>query len=180
MGRPQCVLLDAGPVIFLHASGAWLRFCEAYEVVIPEIVAENEAVFHSRDELTGGTSAIRIRDEEKAGRVTVVSATSAEIADAFGMYSDDFAAGLHEGEIEAIALLTQHDDLAAHVFCSGDGAAIQAAVMAGLGERCLPLEGLLDSAGLHKDVPRSLSMQFFETHRRAGPDNRLSGLGMGR
>ena len=35
MPRPRCVLLDAGPVIFLHARGVWAQFCETYEVGYP-------------------------------------------------------------------------------------------------------------------------------------------------
>lgn len=97
-----------------------------------------------------------------------------------GRFADDFATALHVGEVEGIALLTQRDDLDEHVFCTGDGGAIQAAVMAGLGERCLPLEELLESAGLRQDVPRILSREFFETHRRAGAANRLSGFGFSR
>lgn len=180
MARPRCVLLDAGPVIFLHARGVWEQFCRVFDVVIPEIVADNEAIFHSRDELTGGSEPILIREEERAGRVSVVAATSAELATTIGLYSDDFAEALHEGEIEGIALMTQRDQLDECVFCTGDGAAIQAAVMVGLNERCLSLEALLESSGLRQDMPKALSRTFFDFNHQEGAKNRVSGFGLRR
>jgi hypothetical protein len=180
MDRPRCVLLDAGPVIFLHAAGVWVRFCEAFDVVIPETVAEDEALFHSRDSVTGASDPISVRAEEKAGRVTVVSATSTEVADVAGLFSDDFIMGLHDGELEGLGLLARRDGLEGHAFCTGDGAAIQAAMMIGLEERCMPLESLLDSVGLRQPVPKQLSRAFFETHRRHGLGNRVTGSGLHR
>jgi hypothetical protein len=51
--RPKYVLLDAGPIIGLHAVGAWEEFLSRYDVVVPETVKQDEALFHSEDPLTG-------------------------------------------------------------------------------------------------------------------------------
>ena len=51
--KPKYVLLDAGPIIGLHAAGVWREFLYKYEVVVPETVKQNEALFHSEDPLTG-------------------------------------------------------------------------------------------------------------------------------
>ena len=132
MVRPQCILLDAGPVIFLHERGVWLRFCEVFDVVIPEIVADDEALFHSRDELTGAARAINVRAEEAAGRVTAVAATASEFGALLSGFSDDFAMGLHEGELEGLAPLTAPGSLHHCALGTGEGAGVRAGRWRGL------------------------------------------------
>lgn len=60
---------------------------------------------------------------------------------------------------------------------TGDGTAIQAAIMSGLSERCEPMEGLLESSELVQPVPHQLSRDFFEKHKRLGQENRITSFG---
>ncbi|MGV8083955.1 MAG: hypothetical protein AB2L09_10040 [Coriobacteriia bacterium] len=180
MAKPKCVLLDAGPVIALHSLGVWREFCQKYDVIVSETVADNEALWHSRDEVTGAHSTIRLRDSEKAGLLTIEAASTNELLALAERFDDSFIGGLHEGEIEALALLAERDAFSETVFCAGDGAAIQAAVMIGLDERSISLERLLESVGLSKTLEWQFTDRFYERHRRQGLDNRISGLGLRR
>lgn len=180
MAKPKCVLLDAGPVIALHEAGVWTQFCERYGVLVPESVVEDEALWHSEDAVTGFRETIDVRQDEKAGRVGVVSAGFHELTRVAEKFSAGFMDALHEGELEALAILAHRDELNECVFCSGDGAAIQAAVMAGLGERCLALETLLDRAGLRKPLKWAFTDDFFYHHRQRGQENLITGFGIRR
>ena len=180
MAKPKCVLLDAGPIIALHATGVWSKFCERFDVVVPETVADDEALWHSKDEVTGARAAIDLRADEGSGRIRIEGASSSELLGLVGRFDDAFAAGLHEGELEGLALLTGRDTLEDAFFCAGDGAAIQAAVMVGLDERSDSLEALLDSVGLAKTLDWPYTRAFHDRHRRQGLDNKLSGMGLHR
>lgn len=180
MSRPQCILLDAGPVIALHAVGAWNLFCNKFDVVVPETVADDEALWHSPDEVTGSRLNINLRADERAGKVRIDSATSSEMLRLVDRFDDSFSQRLHAGELEGLALLAERESYVTTAFCAGDAAAIQAAVMAGLDERTYSLERLLDSVGLTKRLEWQYSQEFFENHRRIGLDNRMSGLGFSR
>lgn len=180
MAKPKCVLLDAGPVIALHQAGVWEQFCDRYDVVVSEIVADDEALWHSRDDVTGARATICLRDAEATGLITIEAATTGELLSLTTRFDDVFAGGLHDGELEALALLVERQDFEDTIFCAGDGAAIQAAVMVGMDERCDSLEALLDSVGLSKKLGWPFTKEFHDQHRREGLDNRLSGLGLRR
>ena len=180
MPKPKCVLLDAGPVIALHAAEVWTQFCERFDVVVPETVADDEALWHSKDDVTGSRTTIDLRSDEKCGRIRIEGATSSELLGLIARFDDSFAAGLHDGELEGLALLTERESFEETSFCAGDGAAIQAAVMVGLDERSASLEELLDSVGLTKPLERPFTRGFYDRHRQEGLDNRISGLGLHR
>jgi len=178
MAKPKCVILDAGPVIALHSAGVWDQFCDRYDVVISEIVADDEALWHSRDEVTGARITINLREDEAKGLVAIEAATTGELLSLTSRFDDVFVGGLHDGELEALALLVERQDFEETIFCAGDGAAIQAAVMVGMDERCDSLESMLDSIGLSKTLDWPFTKEFHDRHRREGLDNRLSGLGL--
>ncbi len=109
-------------------------------------------------------------------QVIVGSANSSEL----GAVSSLFTAAieLHAGELEALALLTRHGEFADHVFCSADGAAIQAACMIGLSERCESLEVLLAAVGLGRPVQWRFRKSFMERHKRQGGARAVTGYGL--
>jgi hypothetical protein len=73
--RPLCLILDAGPIIGLHELGAWKTFVERYEVVVPQLVLDDEALFHSKDAATGHSEPILLAADVGAGRVLVAAAS---------------------------------------------------------------------------------------------------------
>ena len=85
---------------------------------------------------------------------------------------------LHAGELEALALLTLDERYVEHVFCSADGAAIEAACMVGLSDRCGSLEELLAMAGLGRAVPWRFSKGFMDEHKREGSTRAITGFGL--
>jgi len=172
-GRLRCLILDAGPIIGLHELGIWDVFCERYDVVVPRIVLEDEALFHSRDEVTGFSSAISLTTDVTEGHVVVGSASLMEVA-AIATRLES-ALELHEGELEALALLTSHEEFDEHVFCTADGAAIQGACLLGIGERCESLEELLDVAGLRKRLSWRFTREFMTRNKREGSERRIIG-----
>lgn len=170
------MILDAGPVIGLHELGVWDAFVARYEVVLPQSVIDDEALFHSADVDSGLSQLIDLKAYVKDGQVIVGSANSSEL----GAVSSLFTAAieLHAGELEALALLTRHAEFADHAFCSADGAAIQAACMIGLSERCESLEALLATVGLGRPVQWRFSEGFMERHKREGGARAVTGYGL--
>jgi len=169
-------MLDAGPIIGLHELGIWSQFTQRYEVVVPQVVCEDEALFHSRDDATGDRVVIDLRADIGAGRVELAAADMEVVARISKRFSA--AIELHPGELEALALLSGVPGYEEHVFCTGDGAAIQAACLLGLSERCESVEVLLRLAGLGRQVPWSLTERFMGRHKHEGGRRRVTGFGL--
>lgn len=146
--------------------------------MVSEIVADDEALWHSRDEVTGARTTISLRDAEAQGLISIEAASTGELLSLTSRFDDVFARGLHDGELEALALLAERQDFGETIFCAGDGAAIQAAAMLGMDERSDSLEALLEVVGLSKKLDWPLTKAFHHKHRRDGLENRLSGLGL--
>jgi hypothetical protein len=174
--KPRCLILDAGPVIGLHELGLWDTFVGRYDVVLPQLVVDNEALFHSRDTDSGFSQPIDLAADVMAGRVAVASASLSSLSRVASRFTD--AIELHDGELEALALLTLDDGYADHVFCSADGAAIEGACMLGLTDRCESLETLLAAAGLSRSVEWRFGRGFMEQHKREGGTRAITGFGL--
>lgn len=174
--RPRCLILDAGPIIALHEHGVWFDFCERFEVVVPRIVFESEVLFHSRDEATGFSATITLTTDVAEGRIVVGSASLVQLAAVADVFSE--ALELHDGELEALALLTLDEAFEEHVFCTADGAAIQGACLLGIGERCESLEGLLEAVGLRKSLSWRFTREFMAKNKREGGERRIVGHGL--
>jgi hypothetical protein len=170
------LILDAGPVIGLHELGVWNEFLARYQVVLPQSVLDDEALFHSADAASGMRQPIDLVGHVASGDLTVASADSGDLLAVASRFSA--AIELHAGELEALALLTLHGEFADHVFCSADGAAIEAACMVGLSDRCDSLEELLALAGLGRPVKWRFSKDFVERHKREGGSRAVTGYGL--
>jgi hypothetical protein len=148
---------------------------ERYEVVVPQLVLDDEALFHSKDDTTGLSQPIDLAGDVGAGRVLVAAASLTTISRVAFRFTD--AIELHDGELEALALLTQEESYVGHVFCSADGAAIEGACMLGLTDRCMSLEELLGMAGLGRQVPWRFTKGFAERHKSEGGERAITGFG---
>jgi hypothetical protein len=174
--KPRCVLLDATPIIALHATDAWGPFIAAYDVVVPEIVATNEALFHSRDGLTGFSHPIDLAADIENGRIITASATTEDLLRLNELLDGTF--DIHDGEREALALMLCREEYEEIVFCCGDRAAVYVACIIGCGERCLSLEELLQLAGQSRTLNHPMTKAFMDTHTRQGSEYRITGVGL--
>ena len=82
------MILDAGPIIGLHELGAWKTFVERYEVVVPQLVLDDEALFHSKDAATGHSEPIDLAADAGAGRVLAAAASLTAILHVASRFSD--------------------------------------------------------------------------------------------
>jgi hypothetical protein len=65
-------LLDAGPIIGLHELALWQQFTQLYDVAVSETVLSQEALFHSRDELSGFHERIDLERDSQNRMITTV------------------------------------------------------------------------------------------------------------
>lgn len=173
--RTRCVLLDANVVIAVHELGVWDQLIARCEVFAPETVVE-ESRFHSRD-LVGFSEPIDLRGAAAAGRISILSASAADVVSLQRRFAPWFLELVHPGELEAIALLLA-GNCAEMCFCTGDGGAIRAATLLGLAERCVALDRLLESTGLSKKVRREFTSAFLEHMREEAREDRITGRGL--
>jgi hypothetical protein len=155
---PPCpLLLDACTVFELSRRGAWDLLIRARRIVVPSIVARDEAFWTERD------SKILIIDLPAliaAGAIDEVDVDLSGMQKVVGQFDAVFREGLHDGEIEALAYLSAVTTPVE--YCTADAAAIHAAVMLGLGEHLVSLESVLRTVGLQ----RSLGVEFRDEHLR--------------
>ncbi len=90
--------------------------------------------------------------------MTKLSATAQQMAACRSKLDRMLNADLHEGEVECLALLCS-DQHASCFLCSSDRAALLAACLLGLRDRCISLEALLTRVGLQKTLPAQYSDQ---------------------
>ena len=100
--RPQCLMLDADIIIFLHAAGLWDALITSYQVVVPSIVAR-EACYY-RDQ-RHERQPIDLLAQIAAGQVCALTASSDELTALLRRFNADPLEGLHPGEQEALALI---------------------------------------------------------------------------
>lgn len=170
------VLVDAMIIIDLHALGLWPRFVKSRgRVVVPSIVADEARYYR---EIPGGPKKeIRVHDDASKNLVEILEADLESIIAVSARFANWFMDNLHPGEIEILALLAAApaDELS---FCSSDGAAISAAAMLGLSERCICLEVLLKRKGLGRQFEAKHTASFMEYHLHQGQERRITGHGL--
>lgn len=159
----------------MHADGIWQRLTSACEIAVPETVVR-ESRFHSKD-LAGFSEPIDLWAQERAGTIAVLSGTAEDVLRVHGRFAGWFLELIQEGEIEALALLLFRDDLRADL-CTGDGAAIQAAAMLGLGDKVVALEEVLRELGLSRALDHQFTREFAKKALREGASNLVRGFGI--
>jgi hypothetical protein len=163
-------------VIAAHEHGVWEQLTEQCEIAVSAIVAYDEALFHSRDDF-GFTKKIDLPADIEGKLITELSATVAEMADCRARFDSVLASGLHDGEVECLAvLLNRTNDR--YSFCTSDKAALLAMALLGLDERCISLEALLKSIGLQKSLAPQYSDEWLRNNLEKGAESRLYRRGL--
>lgn len=175
---PRCVLLDANVIIEAYKLEAWQLLIERAGVIVPSIVAFDETLFFSK-RIGGVPEAILLSKLIDLGKIKLVSATVPQMHSLRMIFDRVFVEGLHDGEVEALALLLSNSVDNAF-FCTGDALAIQALAMIGHSESGISMELLLKSNGLKKPLPVQFTEQFLKTNLGIGRQNFITGTGLRR
>ncbi len=173
---PKCVLPDANVIIEAYKLGVWDALMERVEIVVPSIVAFDEALFYSK-ELGEVPKSILLKKLIDLGKIKHVSATVAQMGSVRSVFDRVFVQGIHDGELEALAIL-KSNTISDPLFCTGDALAIQALAMIGHSESGVSMEILLKNTGLKKLLDKQFSERFFKNNLATGKQNLITGQGL--
>jgi hypothetical protein len=174
--KPKLFLLDADVIIALYELGIWGKLLEAADVAVGATVVHTEALFYSKS--AGGIPEdINLPRLVSEGRILELSATVEDIQQVRGFFKPGTNASLHDGEIEALALLAS-GRAGGRRFCTADQAAIQALAMLGLSANGVSLEAILGLTGLQRSLPHQYSEASFQRHIGLGQTRHIQGEGI--
>ncbi len=164
---PKCVLLDANVIIESYETGAWDNLIQRIDVVVPSIIADDEALFFKR-EYNSMPEAINLRRLGQERRITVQEATLAEMQAVLGQFDKNFGSRIHAGELEALAIINNRKR-SGSLFCSADAMAIKALVVLGHAASGISFEKLLSQSGLSRKMrEQQYSESFFQQQIKLG------------
>lgn len=144
----------------------------ACEIIVPETVANTEAGFYKDSEDRFET--IDLLDERDRGLISIEGvdvSTIQGIKDRLGP-KFEFEYQVHDGELEAIALLEVHCDDGA-VMCTGDFAATIAACCLGHSDEMVSLEAILGGYGMTTRVQHNFSESELKRKLAKGRELRI-------
>ena len=169
------LLLDANIVIEAYRLSAWDSLIQRRTVVVPSIVIDDEALFYSRQigDIPKSIQLARLVSDGSIGRV---EATADEMSKTGNIFDRVFIEGLHDGEMEALAIIDHRPDQ--YMFSSGDVAAIKALAMLGHSHAGISFERILQEAGLAKRLEKQFRDEFFREQLVVGQTNRIQGIGL--
>ena len=168
-------MLDADVVIECVATGVWKSLKTKYSVAVGSIAAA-EAEFAKLPD--GSTIRINLESEASANEIAIFEASALEMQAVLSPFARSFAAGLHHGEIEGLAII-KREDLEDCRFCTGDNAATEAVGMLGLGDRSISLEEALGFAGINaatRQVRGHFSARNWKARVDIGKERRITGM----
>ena len=161
---PLCpLLLDACSVFELHRRGAWDLLVLTRRIIVPSIVARDEAFWTERESKTLIIDLPSLIADHTIDEVEVDLSVMAEV---LSQFDNVFRESLHDGEIEALAYLLTIED--AMDFSTADAGAIYAAVMLGLGHRLVSLETVLRLVGLGRSLDSKFCDDYLARNRTIG------------
>jgi hypothetical protein len=92
------------------------------------------------------------------------------------LFDRAFVEGLHEGELEALAIVHTREE--AILFCTADQVAIQALAMLDHADRGVSFEAILRKVGLWRKMERHFGEKYFKEHTERGKARRIRGEGI--
>jgi hypothetical protein len=174
--KPKCVLLDANVIIEAYKLGVWNNLLQCTEIIVPSIVARQEALFFKKNE-GRVPKPIQLKRLIRKGLISEMVATSAEMVSLQEVFDSVFIHTLHDGELEALALILA-DRVGDALFCTSDASPICALAMIGASDLGISMEELLQIKRLQKPLEWQFSEKFFQIHVTAGKENRITGRGL--
>jgi hypothetical protein len=174
--RPRLFLLDAGPIIELHRLGLWEKVVGRTELMIPSIVAGQEAEFWDSGEGIG--KPIDLGQSIASGSIKIVEADAKMLAETLDQFDPSLVASVHSGELEALALINTWQDETLPSFCTGDRLATVALCLMGHSNLAVSLEELLKRAGLQGPLRRQFLRRSLACWVKEGRRRYIAGEGL--
>lgn len=172
----RLIILDADVIIHLHELQMWGTFVDQYNVLVASIVAEIEVLFYTI--IVNGQEKqipIDLEDDARKGLIRIVSADLAAFSDVGTTLFEQGAPQIDDGESETIAFVLS-DVMPDLNICLIDGSAIICAVMLGLKDACISVEGALNACGLGRSLPDALSTTRFQRFVKEGEIKRVQSI----
>jgi len=173
--RSKQLLLDASVIITAHELEVWSALLQEANVAVTSIIAHDESLFFSKE--AGLVPApINITALIQQGAIPELSASMSEIERVRAVFDEELNMALHDGEVEAIAILyaDQSDSL---LFCTSDKVAIRVLAMLGLSDSGVSFEEVLKATGLSKPLPHEYCAEYFDRYIAEGQTARIQGKG---
>lgn len=171
--KSKDLLIDAVVVINAHEKKYWERLCNTHQVFLPATVLKEELFYFTSDR---GKEPLPVETWVKEGRVVAVEADHSDLDLLVKKLSEDFMGGIHDGELEAVAILLSKKHQNLH-FTTADRAAIKALGLLNLRSRGISVETIvsglqgvsfkqlqLESQFSNKWFEKALSEGFEEQH----------------
>jgi hypothetical protein len=174
--KPKSLLPDANVIIEAYELNVWHILMERVSILVPSIIATDETLFFY-PEHQKIPDPINLRSLAEAKKIAIGEATTKEMEEIYSFFDQSFIGQLHEGEAEALALLSCRPDLDHH-FCSSDAAAIRGFAMIGLSSRAISFERLLTAHGLQKNLKIQFQDSYLKENLKIGQQMRITGQGL--
>jgi len=173
--RSKQLLLDASVIITAHELDVWSALLREADVAVTSTIAHDEALFFDRK--TGSVPApINIAALISRGVIPELSASVSDIKRVRAVFDEELNMALHDGEVEAIAML-HADESDSLLFCTSDKVAIRVLAMLGLSESGVSFEEVLNTTGLSTPLPHEYRADYFNRYIAEGQTARIQGKG---
>ena len=174
--KPRICLLDAGPVIELHRLGIWEAVVDRTLLIVPSIVAREEALFWDSGEGIG--RAINLVPLIESGTIEEIAADIDQLTATKALFDPSLVDSIHAGELEALSILRTWPDDDRPAFCTGDRLATIALCLLGFSTLAVSLEELLDRIGLGRELGRPFQRDMMKAWIEEGTQRLLRGEGL--
>lgn len=173
--KSKQLLLDASVIITAHELDVWTALLRAADVAVTSIIARDESLFFNRD-LGSIPAPIDLAALISQGVLPEISASMSAIKRVREVFGEELNMTLHDGEVEAIAVLYA-DTPDGFLFCTSDKVAIRVLAMLGLSDSGVSFEEVLTTTGLQKPLPLEYRKQYFDHYIAEGQTRRIQGKG---
>jgi hypothetical protein len=173
MKKFELLLLDANVVIYLFDLGIWEKLVEKCNVHLSRTVAEQEALFHETEE---GRCPIDLRAQIDSGRITIVDAAIADVAQFRDQFDPTYLDRLDPGETESLIYLVNATEQ--YLICSADSIVFKVLAQLGRSEQGVSLEEILNAVGLGRNLEGMFTKSFRDRWTKIGGQERIQGLGL--
>lgn len=174
--KPISLLPDANVIIKAYQLNVWENLLSRISITVPSIIAYDEALFYSKG-LDKIPDPINLRLLSESNRLKIIGATSDEIQSVLSRFDRVVCEQLHDGEIEALALLYCRPDFNHHI-CTSDSTAIKALALLDLSQWAISFEECLTTHGLKKPLDKQFTKSFLKENLKMGQTMRIMERGI--